>query len=39
MGLPGSNASRVSYVGGRDNMNVDDIDGAIPRRLVGVTIL
>lgn len=30
-------ASQPNLRAGRDKMNVDDIDGALPRRLVGVT--
>lgn len=36
-GLPGAGAVRNTYKpSGRDNMSVDDIEGAVPRRLVGV---
>jgi len=38
-GLPGSyDGLKSSLRGGRDTLNVDDIDGAIPRRLVGVML-
>jgi hypothetical protein len=30
--------SQAQIRGGRDNMSVDDIDGAVPRRMVGVSI-
>ncbi len=37
-GLPGAtNYANQSLRGVRDNLNVDDIDGAVPRRLVGVS--
>lgn len=37
-GLPGSYEGAGSSMRAmRDKMNVDDIDGAIPRRLVGVS--
>jgi len=34
--LPGASASYGSQRMNRNNLNVDDIEGAVPRRLVGV---
>ena len=39
IGLPGANDLNTKQMlrGMRDNLNVDDIEGAIPKRLIGVS--